>query len=124
MKLAQKNVLITGASRGIGRDIALAMAREGANIAVNYAGSEAKALEVVEEIKALGREAFAIQCDVARRIAQSLRFELLPSTREMLTTRATANPTAYEAYLIRAPANHSSALGSPTSPAEAMKFSS
>jgi len=44
-------------------------------------------------------DVFAIQYDVARRIAQSLKFELLPSTREMLTTRATANPTAYEAYL-------------------------
>jgi len=44
-------------------------------------------------------DVFAIQCDVARRIAQSLKFELLPSAREMLTTRATSNPAAYEVYL-------------------------
>ncbi|PLT30095.1 3-oxoacyl-[acyl-carrier-protein] reductase [Peribacillus deserti] len=71
MKLADKNVLITGASRGIGREIALEMARAGANVAVNYAGSEAKALEVVEEIKAMGRDAFAIQCDVSNAEAVS-----------------------------------------------------
>ncbi|MBM7692303.1 3-oxoacyl-[acyl-carrier protein] reductase [Peribacillus deserti] len=65
MKLADKNVLITGASRGIGREIALEMARAGANVAVNYAGSEAKALEVVEEIRAMGRDAFTVQCDVS-----------------------------------------------------------
>lgn len=65
MKLQGKTALVTGASRGIGREIALELARQGANVAVNYAGSEAKALEVVAEIQALGREAVAIQCDVA-----------------------------------------------------------
>ncbi|MEH6946315.1 3-oxoacyl-[acyl-carrier-protein] reductase [Bacillus sp. JJ634] len=65
MMLEGKKVLVTGASRGIGREIALELARLGADVAVNYAGSEAKANEVVDEIKALGREAMAIQCDVA-----------------------------------------------------------
>lgn len=65
MKLQGKAVLVTGASRGIGREIALELAREGANVAVNYSGSEAKAQEVVAEIQSLGREAFAVQCDVA-----------------------------------------------------------
>lgn len=65
MKLDGKIALVTGASRGIGREIALEMAREGANVAINYAGSEAKALEVAEEIKALGREAITIQADVS-----------------------------------------------------------
>lgn len=65
MILAGKTALVTGASRGIGREIALELARQGANVAVNFAGSEAKANEVVDEIKALGREAFAIKCDVS-----------------------------------------------------------
>jgi 3-oxoacyl-[acyl-carrier protein] reductase len=65
MKLAGKTALVTGASRGIGREIALELARLGANVAVNYAGSVAKANEVVEEIKQMDRDAFAIQCDVS-----------------------------------------------------------
>jgi 3-oxoacyl-[acyl-carrier protein] reductase len=65
MKLIGKTALVTGASRGIGREIALELARQGADVIVNYAGSEAKAYEVVEEIKGLGREAIAIQCDVS-----------------------------------------------------------
>ncbi|MEH7094643.1 3-oxoacyl-[acyl-carrier-protein] reductase [Neobacillus vireti] len=65
MILAGKFALVTGASRGIGREIALELARQGANVAVNYAGSEAKANEVVDEIKALGRDAFTVKCNVA-----------------------------------------------------------
>ncbi|MBO8176496.1 MAG: 3-oxoacyl-[acyl-carrier-protein] reductase [Bacillus sp. (in: Bacteria)] len=65
MVLEGKIALVTGASRGIGREIALEFARQGANVVVNYAGSEQKALEVVEEIKQLGREAFAFRCNVA-----------------------------------------------------------
>ncbi|MBM7654009.1 3-oxoacyl-[acyl-carrier-protein] reductase [Neobacillus cucumis] len=65
MILTGKSALVTGASRGIGREIALELARLGANVAVNFAGSEAKANEVVDEIKALGRDAFVIKCNVA-----------------------------------------------------------
>lgn len=65
MKLEGKVALVTGASRGIGREIALELAREGASVAVNYAGSEAKALELVDEIKSMGTEAIAIQADVS-----------------------------------------------------------
>ena len=65
MTLEGKIALVTGASRGIGREIALELARQGANVAVNYAGSEGKANEVVDEIKAIGKEAFAIKCDVS-----------------------------------------------------------
>ncbi|MGD6841984.1 3-oxoacyl-[acyl-carrier-protein] reductase [Bacillus infantis] len=65
MKLDGKSVIVTGASRGIGREIALELARQGANVAVNYSGSEAKANETVEEIKALGRDAFAVKADVS-----------------------------------------------------------
>jgi 3-oxoacyl-[acyl-carrier protein] reductase len=65
MNVNGKIALVTGASRGIGREIALELAREGANVVVNYSGSESKANEVVDEIKSIGREALAIQCNVA-----------------------------------------------------------
>lgn len=60
-----KSALVTGASRGIGRSIALQLADEGYNVAVNYAGSKEKAEAVVEEIKAKGVDSFAIQANVA-----------------------------------------------------------
>ncbi|WP_084157540.1 3-oxoacyl-[acyl-carrier-protein] reductase [Oceanobacillus manasiensis] len=63
--LQGKSALVTGASRGIGREIALELARQGANVAVNFSGSEAKAQEVVDEIKAIGCNAFKVQADVA-----------------------------------------------------------
>ncbi|MEH7177211.1 3-oxoacyl-[acyl-carrier-protein] reductase [Neobacillus vireti] len=65
MSLKGKIALVTGASRGIGREIALELARQGANVAVNYAGNEEKANAVVDEIKAIGTEAFVIKCDVS-----------------------------------------------------------
>lgn len=65
MRLEGKAALVTGASRGIGRAIALGMAKQGADIAVNYSGSIDAANEVVNEIKAMGRNAFAVQCDVS-----------------------------------------------------------
>ncbi|HDF8104306.1 3-oxoacyl-[acyl-carrier-protein] reductase [Staphylococcus aureus] len=60
-----KSALVTGASRGIGRSIALQLAEEGYNVAVNYAGSKEEAEAVVEEIKAKGVDSFAIQANVA-----------------------------------------------------------
>lgn len=60
-----KVALVTGASRGIGRSIALQLAEEGFNVAVNYAGNKEKAEQVVESIKEKGAEAFAIQANVA-----------------------------------------------------------
>ncbi|WP_217585638.1 3-oxoacyl-[acyl-carrier-protein] reductase [Lentibacillus saliphilus] len=62
--LKGQNALVTGGSRGIGRAIALELARQGVNVAVNYAGNEAKAQAVVEEIKAMGASAFKIKADV------------------------------------------------------------
>lgn len=61
-----KNVLVTGASRGIGKSIALELASKGANVAVNYAGSEERAQAVVEEIEKLGVKSFKIQADVSK----------------------------------------------------------
>lgn len=65
MKLEGMNALVTGASRGIGREIALELARQGANVAVNYAGSENKANETVAEIEKMGRKAIAVRADVS-----------------------------------------------------------
>ena len=58
--------IVTGASRGIGRAIAFALASEGANVVVNYASSAGAAEEVVAEIKASGGEAIAIHADVSQ----------------------------------------------------------
>lgn len=60
-----KSTIVTGASRGIGREIAILLGKEGAKVAVNYSGSKEKAEEVVELIKQSGGEAFAIQANVS-----------------------------------------------------------
>ena len=65
MKLEGKKALVTGASRGIGRAIALALAAEGADVVVNYAGSEAAAKAVAAEIEAMGRKALVLQADIS-----------------------------------------------------------
>lgn len=63
--LTGKIAVVTGASRGIGRAIALKLASEGAAVIVNYNGSEEKALEVKQEIEAAGGRADIYQCDVS-----------------------------------------------------------
>ncbi len=57
--------IVTGAARGIGKGIALRLASQGAKVVVNYAGSEAAANEVVDNIKNAGGEAYAYKCNVA-----------------------------------------------------------
>lgn len=65
-RLQNQVAIVTGASRGIGRSVALALAAEGANVVVNYASSSAAADAVVQEISAMGRNAIALQADVAQ----------------------------------------------------------
>jgi 3-oxoacyl-[acyl-carrier protein] reductase len=60
-----KSVIVTGASRGIGRAVAIRLARDGFAVVVNYAGNATKADEVVDEIKTAGGQAIAVQADVA-----------------------------------------------------------
>lgn len=66
MLLEDKVVLITGASRGIGRATAVEAARQGANVALNTFNDDAAAAEVVAEIESLGRRAIVVGGDVAR----------------------------------------------------------
>jgi 3-oxoacyl-[acyl-carrier protein] reductase len=63
--LSGRTALVTGASRGIGQAIALALAAEGADVAVNYRASADKAEAVAAAVRATGRRAVAIQADVA-----------------------------------------------------------
>lgn len=65
MSLNNKVALITGGSRGIGKAIALELAKNGVNIAINYNSNEAKAKEVIEEAKSYGAKAIAIKANVA-----------------------------------------------------------
>jgi len=66
MLLAKKVALVTGASRGIGRAIALEMAQEGADVVVNFSRSQDKANETARAIEAIGRRALVLKADVSR----------------------------------------------------------
>lgn len=65
MLLEGKNALVTGGSQGIGAAAALELAREGANVCLTYRKHDAEAAEMVEQIRALGREAVAAPCDIS-----------------------------------------------------------
>ncbi len=79
MKLSGRTAIVTGASRGIGRGIALAFAREGADVAINYRRDEAAAQATAEEIRALGRRAEVHRADVADPAAMATMFEAAAS---------------------------------------------
>src|SRR5438093_1351788 len=81
MSLAGKKALITGASRGIGRGIALELARRGVDVAINYLKNDAAANETVAAVKKLGVRALALKGDVAQ--PESVR-DLVKQARQQL----------------------------------------
>ncbi|HZU10549.1 MAG TPA: SDR family oxidoreductase [Pseudacidobacterium sp.] len=64
--LQGKAALVTGAAKRIGRALALALARSGANVAITYRGSEKEAQQTIKDLQALGAEALAVRCDVRK----------------------------------------------------------
>jgi 3-oxoacyl-[acyl-carrier protein] reductase len=74
-RLAGRVALVTGAGRGFGRTMAVAFARESADVVVNYHASATGAKDVGGEIEALGRQALAVQADVAREEPVRTMFE-------------------------------------------------
>ena len=81
MRLSGRTALVTGASRGIGRAIALALATEGADVAINYLYSESPAKQLAKDIQDMGRTAILAQADIsqpeeASRMADTVRQSL------------------------------------------------
>ena len=66
MNLQGKSAVVTGGSRGIGRAVCLELAKNGANVTLCYAGSEAAAQETAADCEALGVKALAVRCDVSQ----------------------------------------------------------
>jgi len=65
MELEGKNAIVTGGSMGIGRAICVGLAREGANVALNYRKHDTEARAVVSDVEKLGRKGLAVKADVA-----------------------------------------------------------
>lgn len=78
--LTGKVALVTGAGRGIGREIALRLARDGASVVAHYASSEAGANETVARIAALGGTAVAYRADIANRTEVAALFRAIDAT--------------------------------------------
>ena len=64
--LKDKNIIVTGATRGIGKEIALTLAQNGANFAINYRNYNEEVEELINSIKEFGVEAIAVKCDVSK----------------------------------------------------------
>jgi len=64
--LTGQKAIVTGASSGIGKAVAIALGEAGADVVVNYVGTETPAAEVVNRIRSTGRNAIAVQCDVSK----------------------------------------------------------
>ena len=101
MSLQGKHALVTGSSRGIGRGIALKLAKEGAHIAVHYYRNRASAQATLEKIQELGSKGFVVQADVCRpeeirRIFEQVRSEF-GSLDIFVSNARTEAATFYEA---------------------------
>ncbi len=79
MQLADRTVLVTGGSRGIGREACISFAKEGADVIVHYRAEAAAASEVAAEIERLGRRAVIAQADVADEDSVGSLFEVVDS---------------------------------------------
>ena len=66
MRLAGKTAVVTGAQQGIGRAIAVALARDGANVAINFLDDEEAAARVADDVRAQARQAILVRGDVSR----------------------------------------------------------
>ena len=67
MRLDNKTAIITGGSRGIGKEVALHLASLGADIAISYNSNSDAANKVIEEIRSMGRKAIAMKADVGKK---------------------------------------------------------
>jgi enoyl-[acyl-carrier protein] reductase III len=74
-ELKGKNALVTGATRGFGRAIAVRLAREGVNVAVNFRRSKTEAEEAVRELENLGVQAVPVRADIGREESLDSMFE-------------------------------------------------
>lgn len=72
--LEGKIVVVTGGSRGLGRETALSLGRRGATVVVNYQTNKSHAIEVVKELESLGSNGIALECDVSDDVAVSAMF--------------------------------------------------
>lgn len=85
-KLENKIALVTGASKGIGAEIAKNMAKEGAKVIVNYNTDKKGADKVVSEIKAQGGNAFSVKADVTKKDQIEMLFKTSNETYGRITT--------------------------------------
>lgn len=92
--LSGKIALVTGAERGIGREIALRLARDGATLRVNFLADAAAAEAVCAEIRALGAEAQALQADVSDADAVSGMFSQIPALDILVNNAGVGTPGA------------------------------
>lgn len=86
--MMNKVALVTGASRGLGRAIALRLAKDGMSVIVHYGQNQTAADEVVSEIKSLGSQAFAVSADISKVSSIASMFEEIDAKLESLTGEA------------------------------------